>query len=185
MAQSSLPTQQYPTPSFVESCGAILFSLSPSPSIPPRVCLVNILSQNKFVLPKGRRNINESRKDAALREAYEETGYRCKLLPVKMATRATGPEDDAEVKDEAKVREGLMEPFMFTIRELGVGKGVKIIWWYVAVVDDEDGERGPGEEGLRPEFLDCGEAVDKLWFETDREVLRRAMEIVEETVARM
>ncbi|KAF2832850.1 hypothetical protein CC86DRAFT_364867 [Ophiobolus disseminans] len=182
MAQSRLPTQQYPSQSFVESCGAILFDLS-DPSA-KRVCLGNIISKNEYTLPKGRRNINESRKDAALREVYEETGYRCKLLPVTMATRATAPDDDADVADESRIRDGLTEPFMCTVRELSVQTGVKVIWWYVAVLDRDGGERGQGEEKYKPEFFECGEAVGKLWFETDREILRRAVEIVEETTTR-
>lgn len=182
MAQSNFKTHQYPSPSFVESCGAILFDLSHPPT--KRVCLGNIISKNEYILPKGRRNINESRKDAALCEVYEETGYRCKLLPVAMATRATALDDDADVADVAKVREDLTEPFMFTVRELSVHAGVKIIWWYIAVLDDDNGERGPGEENIRPEFFECEEAVGKLWFELDRDTLRRAVEIVEETMAR-
>jgi 8-oxo-dGTP pyrophosphatase MutT (NUDIX family) len=178
MAQSRFLTRQYSTPSFVESCGAILFDLS-NPT--PHVCLIKIISENEHVLPKGRRNINESRKDAAVREIYEETGYRAKLLPVTMTTRATASIDPADVADEAKISEGVTEPFMFTIKELANG-GVKIIWWYVAVLNNEDERRGPGEMEVEAEFFACREAVENLHFETDREVLRNAIQIIESTV---
>jgi 8-oxo-dGTP pyrophosphatase MutT (NUDIX family) len=180
MAQSTFPTHQYPSPSFVESCGAILFDLTHPAS--PRVCIGNLLSQNQYVLPKGRRNINESRKDAALREMYEETGYHCKLLPVTMATRATAPDDDADVVDEARVHERVTEPFMCSIRELANAGGVKIIWWFITVLDEEHKERGPGEQSMEADFFDCEEALEKLWYETDREIVRRAMDIVQQPV---
>jgi hypothetical protein len=66
MAQSSFPTHQYSSSTFVESCGTVLFDLSKPYS--KRVCLTSILASNGWVLAKGRRNINEARKDAALRE---------------------------------------------------------------------------------------------------------------------
>jgi len=97
-----------------------------------------------------------------------------------MATRVTAPDDHTDVADEAKVRQDITEPFMFTVRELRKG-GVKIIWWYVAVLDDQRIERGPGEQEIEAEFFECKEAIEKLWFETDREVLRNAIDIIERT----
>ena len=182
MAESHYLTQQFTSSTFVESCGAVLFDLS-NPSF-KRVCLCNILDKNEWILAKGRRNINESRKDAALREIYEETGYRCKLLPVTMSTRATAADDPADVPDEPRVHDELTEPFMCTVRELPNRTGVKIIWWFVAILDDANGGSGPGEEKFRPEFFECEEAVGKLWFKLDREILRKAIEIVEKTMAR-
>jgi 8-oxo-dGTP pyrophosphatase MutT (NUDIX family) len=177
MAQSCFPTRQFTSSEFVESCGAIIFDLSDLCS--SRACVVKIVETGEYVLPKGRRNIQESRKDAALREAYEETGYRCELLPVRMAVRATAVGDDPDVTDKARQHEGLMEPFMCTVRDLPHDAGVKIIWWFIAVVSDINGERGPGENTFKVEFFNCDEAVTKLHFETDREVLRRAIELVE------
>ncbi|KAF1911830.1 NUDIX domain-containing protein [Ampelomyces quisqualis] len=181
MAASHFSTQQYPSSQFVESCGAILFDLS-SPSS-ARVCLGNILAKDEWVLVKGRRNMNESRKDAAIRELYEETGYRGKLLPVRLATRVTVEGDAADAPDKTRVHEGLTEPFMCTVREVPSGNGVKIIWWFIAVLEDGSAERGPGEATFRSEFFGCEEAVEKLYFETDREVLRRAISIINDTAA--
>lgn len=44
-------------------------------------------------LPKGRRNMGEDIRAAAIRETYEETGYRVTLVPVRLPTRATRPRD--------------------------------------------------------------------------------------------
>ncbi|KAK4200313.1 NUDIX hydrolase domain-like protein [Triangularia verruculosa] len=42
-------------------------------------------------LPKGRRNVEETFIQTALRETHEETGYRAKALPLKVPTRAQKP----------------------------------------------------------------------------------------------
>jgi 8-oxo-dGTP pyrophosphatase MutT (NUDIX family) len=180
MASSRFPTRQFPSEQFVECCGAIVFNLTDE-----RICLCNLLSNSEWVLPKGRRNIDESRKDAALREVYEETGYRCHLLPVTMATRATRSGDEADVRDEQRVLDDLIEPFMCTVRELGDrnGGGIKIIWWFVGVLDSNE-ERGSGEEMFRSEWFAYDEAVLKLSFELDRNVVRKAAGVVRDTLAR-
>jgi 8-oxo-dGTP pyrophosphatase MutT (NUDIX family) len=175
MAESNFPTQQYTSSEFVESCGAIVFDFSKGPT---RVCLINIIGTTKWVLAKGRRNINESRKDAAKREFYEETAFQCDLLPVSMSTCATTIHDAPDVPNQAREHDGLIEPFMCTMRDLPSGGGVKIIWWFVAEVGKHT---GIGEATYRPEFFECEKAIDKLYFETDREVLRKAIGIVENT----
>ena len=90
------------------------------------------------------------------------------------------------MSDQARRYPGLTEPFMLTVREMGDG-GVKLIWWFVAVVDgipgDGDGNGsvpvGAGESDFRAEFFTFEEAVGKLSFRNDREVLERAIALVE------
>ena len=180
MAQSLFATQNYPTPDFVESCGASLFDLSNSEE--KKVCLLHHKAKNEWLLAKGRRNIRESRKDAALREVIEETGYRCHLHPVTMTTRATPVDEAVDLPDKPRDYAGLTEPFMFTIREIRGKDNVKIIWWFIAVLDDGAiTDRLPGEPDYQPEFFPCSQAVDTLTFETDREVLRKAIELINAT----
>ncbi|CAF1081002.1 unnamed protein product [Rotaria sordida] len=65
---------------FVLSAGAILIRKSTR-----EVCLVHVLDDaGEWVLPKGRKNMNETRSETALRETYEETGYHCSLMPLIM-----------------------------------------------------------------------------------------------------
>ncbi|KAJ4342448.1 hypothetical protein N0V87_001067 [Didymella glomerata] len=180
MAESSFVTRQYASEQFVESCGAVLF-ISPKPAN-AKVCLVNLLSTNEWMLPKGRRNIGESRKEAAMREVAEETGLQCRLLPVTMSTRACAAGDPPDVPDEARTQIDITEPFMCTVRELPKGNGAKLIWWYIAVLEyDAYSRKGPGEAQFKPEFFTADEAVQKLHFESDREVLRKAVEIINTT----
>ena len=179
MAESTFVTKQHTSEQYVESCGAVLFT---SGTADAKVCLVNLRSTNEWLLPKGRRNIGESRKEAALRELAEETGFQGRLLPVTMPTRACAPDDHPDVPDKARIQRNITEPFMCTVRELPSGNGTKFIWWYIAVlVDDDHSCRGAGEEQFNTEFFPMDEAVQKLHFETDREVVRRAVQIVTTT----
>ena len=101
-----------------------------------------------------------------------------------MDTRAPGIHEANDVSDQARRYPGLTEPFMLTIREMG-GSGMKLIWWFVAVVDGEpDGNGssvpvGAGDSDFRAEFFTFEEAVGKLSFRNDREVLERAIALVQ------
>ncbi|KAK7509205.1 hypothetical protein IWZ03DRAFT_409999 [Phyllosticta citriasiana] len=156
---------------FVESAGVILFNRSMD-----KVCIL-LHQSDLWVLPKGRRNCGETRQDAALREAKEETGYACRLLPVRMSTRAPpATEEDAALPDEARQLDDLTEPFELTLRGLGEAE-LKLVWWFIAVVD-ESGPASAGEALFRPCFLPCCEAMEKLTFPDDRATMARAIEII-------
>ncbi|KAK8103272.1 hypothetical protein PG984_016418 [Apiospora sp. TS-2023a] len=160
-----------------------------------KVCLLHYMAEDQWLLPKGRRNCRETRQAAAVREVREESGYACRLRPVTMPTRAPSVLEAADVKDFARTYRNLTEPFMLEVRDLGQGegKGVKLVWWFVAEVlrpgdsvsGGEDGDSGvdyePGtpEVHFEAEFFDCEVALNRLTFQKDREVLRRAMELVE------
>ncbi|KAI2464815.1 NUDIX domain-containing protein [Annulohypoxylon bovei var. microspora] len=162
----------YPSEQFVEACGAIVFDTSTSPK---RILLLHYGAEDEWLLPKGRRNCNESRKDAAIREVREETGYAIKMRPVTMATRAPCDSESADVKDVARTYDSLTEPFMLDVRDLGKGKGVKLVWWFIAELG---GIAGEGEVQFKPEFFRCDKAVERLTFKKDREVLTRALELM-------
>ena len=57
---------------------------------------------------------------------------------------------------------------------------MKMIWWYVAAVDEE-AEIGKGEAEFEAEMFWVEESLDKLTFQSDREVVAKAVEIFEET----
>lgn len=160
----------------MESCGAVLFDLSQPKA--KTVCLLHYMKTGEWLLAKGRRNCGEHRKDAALREVIEETGFQCHLHPVRMPTRAPPMDEAVDVPDKARVYDSLTEPFMFTCREINGGKSVKLIWWFIAALD-HGADLLPGEEAFRPEFFPCAEALEKVTFPSDREVLERAIELVD------
>lgn len=70
---------------------------------------------------------------------------------------------------------------MLTIREVGE-EDVKLIWWFIAEVND-DGEVEEPEEGYGVGWFGYDDAVQKLTYQTDRDVVQRAIEIVREYVA--
>ena len=194
MAVSALPTTTYPASHFLESAGCVIFHLSSA-----HICLQKYLrEQDRWILPKGRRNLNESRPCAALREVKEETGYACRLLPVTMQTRCPpADDDDPNVPDLPREESRITEPFMLMVRDttaatasksdlFGEEESVKLIWWYVAVYEGNidqtsQGLSPKGEDWYSVEWFSYRDAVERLSFETDREVVRRAIEIVEAT----
>ncbi|CAJ2503629.1 Uu.00g110230.m01.CDS01 [Anthostomella pinea] len=173
MAASSWTSTLYPSDLFVEACGAIVFDTS---KYPEEVCLLYDLEDDEWLLPKGRRNCNETRQAAAIREVREETGYGIHLRPVTLATRAPLQREAANVADVPRTYDGLTEPFILDVRDLGQGKGVKLVWWFVAEVD---GMVGEGEAQFEAQFVRYDEAVQRLTFQKDREVLARAIQVVE------
>jgi 8-oxo-dGTP pyrophosphatase MutT (NUDIX family) len=176
MAKSPYTTTQYASEEFVESCGAIVFDLSRPHKT---VCLVHYHKSGEWLLAKGRRNCGESRHEAALREFREETGCQAHLYPVKMQTRAPPKEFEGRVRDEPRSFPDLTEPFMVTMRQLG-DSDMKIIWWYVAALDDGFDKVGcSGEKDFTPRFFPLDASVQMLSFETDRSVLRKAISIVD------
>ena len=118
MATSRFESEQYTSEAFVESVGAVLFHLSRR-----EVCVLHLRKRNEYVLAKGRRNCGESRKDAAIREVAEETGYSCSLLDLDMSTRAPLAVETEQLGDEARFYTGIREPFMLQLRRLGEGAG--------------------------------------------------------------
>lgn len=162
-----------------------------------KVCLLHYMAKDQWLLPKGRRNCRETRQAAAVREVREESGYACRLRPVTMPTRAPSVLEAADVKDLPRIYRDLTEPFMLEVRDLGQGEGegVKLVWWFVAEVLRPGDSSGSGEDGgdengadyepgvpevhFAPAFFDCEAALERLTFQKDREVLRRAMDLVE------
>ena len=168
----SLPATQHTSAQFIESAGALLFNSAPS-SPTPSICLLHLLARNEYILPKGRVNQGESRQDAAVREVHEEAGYTCHLLPVTVRSRAPPPMDDevGATPDVARVYEMSTEPFALQIRHLDAEGSVKLIWWFVAVVDEGE-EMGTGEERFEVGFYGFEDAEGRLTFQGDRDLVR-------------
>jgi 8-oxo-dGTP pyrophosphatase MutT (NUDIX family) len=165
---------------FVESAGVVLFDLTTH-----RICLLEVKGSREYVLPKGRRNIGESRREAALREVLEETGYNCRILSVNMTTR-TPPKDESTVySDEARRFENIEEPFALTQRQLGE-RNLKLIWWFIATIDkpDESKTTYSSELKFQVTFLPYEAAVTALTYEVDRMTVRKAIELVQGTYYR-
>jgi 8-oxo-dGTP pyrophosphatase MutT (NUDIX family) len=164
---------------FVESVGAILFRPSSR-----EICVLHLLKRDEYVLAKGRRNCGETRQATALREVSEETGFTCRLLPVNMYTRAPPAVETEELDDSARFYTNICEPFTLQVRRLGEGH-IKLIWWFVAAVDEDvpPKEKLEGKRYL-VEFHSYDTVLDKLTFQMDREMVKKAIRVVENTYAK-
>ena len=169
------------TGDFVISAGCVLFRRSPDASRTLQICLIHA-SRDRWLLPKGRKDVGESIDVTAARETYEETGYVCELVPVHMPTRAPIPGDTRNV---ATVRENIREPIAISTRDVVKGTVKKLIWWFVGRVKRGSEEKVEGTqmagESYESHFLDVAEALDRLSFPGDREVATLAARIVEDT----
>ncbi|KAI2602728.1 hypothetical protein GGR54DRAFT_487087 [Hypoxylon sp. NC1633] len=175
MAATRWNSTLYPSEQFVEACGAVVFDTSTQHK---HVLLLHYGALDEWLLPKGRRNCNESRKAAAIREVREESGYAIQLRPITMATRAPSELETTDVKDVPRTYDSLTEPFILDVRDLGKGKGVKLVWWFVAELG---GIAGEGEAQFKPQFFPYDQAVERLTFQKDRDVLSKALEFMEDS----
>lgn len=134
---------------FVISCGTVTVDIAES-----RVLLIRSRGTGEYYLPKGRKDIQESLEDAALRETWEETGVRAQLLPVRITTRATTSAAAAGADPASCVTEPL------AVAQRVTDGVLKIIFWFVAAADSAVAR----EEGMQQE----GEDFEALWVGWDK-----------------
>ncbi len=123
------------------SCGALVFQRNASP---PRVLLVQSHWDGHWSFPKGHVEKGENTRQTALREVFEETGIRARLLSEEVLDR----------------------------RHYGLPTGVrKRVDYFLA---EGEGETRPQpEEVLSAAWVELDEALRLLSFREDRSLLRR------------
>ena len=104
-------------------------------------------------------------------------------LPVTMESRAPPAVETEPYGDVLRTYSNITEPFSLQIRHLETEGDVKLIWWFIAVVDGDTvpKEDRPGEEKFKVEFYGYEEVVKKLTFQTDRDMVQRAIDTVRAT----
>lgn len=176
MAESRFTSDQYASEAFAESVGGVLFRLSSR-----QVCVLHLLKCNEYILAKGRRNCGEARQMTAVREVTEETGCPCRLLPLNMHTHAPPAMETEQLDDQARFYAGICEPFTLQVRHLGESQ-IKLIWWFVVAVDEEIPPREALEKDTYVmEFYSYTDVLDRLTFQMDRNMVKNAIELVENT----
>lgn len=168
-------TDNWMSERFVESAGCILFHLSTQ-----QICIIRSRQNGEYLLPKGRCNLGECRQDTALRETQEETGYAAYLLPVTMHTRNSPLiETPSSGEDKPRLFENICEPITMQLRYLGTA-GVKVIWWFVAAIDEaiEPCQDPSDKEMYEPVLFGYNEVLRRLTWPNDREIVCRALDLV-------
>lgn len=175
-------THTYLAGEFVMSAGSVLFR-RPDDRDELQICLIYHPNRGQWLLPKGRKDCGETIEAAAVRETYEETGYPCELVPLRMHTRATVAGESQ--KDDSTVRDAVMEPMAVVLQDREV-KGVKVMWWYVARVRDGAGKvegTQMASENYESHFLEASEAIARLSIEGYRDIAKQALGLVQSTEA--
>ncbi|KAI0077485.1 hypothetical protein K474DRAFT_1684266 [Panus rudis PR-1116 ss-1] len=185
-ARSGQAQINYTSEQFVLSAGAIPFLRSSSSHTTTKILLVHHTKKDEWLLAKGRKDQGEDLAAAATREVFEETGYRCHLLPIpRLPTRAPVPTQvagDLHQPDIVRIHENSTEPIAITVRPTGVN--VKLIFWYVGYVNGADVDDVPSgthmeAEGFgRAAFFDVEEALERLTFQGDRDLVRLAADLM-------
>lgn len=122
-----------------------------------RVLLVRKRHQPEVRLPKGHIEDGETRTEAALREVREETGYRNLRILADLGTVVN----------------------RFVIPEEGVHVTRHEGYFLMALEDQSQAARPPADvDRFDVLWVPPGEALKLLTFETEREFLRRALQIV-------
>lgn len=155
---------------FVVSCGTVTLDLNAA-----RVLTIYLPNKDEHLLPKGRINVGEDWRQAAIRETYEETGVHANMLPVAVETRATLLAVD---------RPFHTEPFARTQRFVH-GSVEKTVYWFAATADSSiphvKGTPEPGEEFFETRWLDYKQALDRLSFESEKSMLQKMLCIIKAT----
>lgn len=99
-----------------------------------------------------------------------------------MFTRNPPAVEMKPVPDEPRVHTDAQEPFALQFRRLPKGD-VKLIWWYIAAVNEEGEFNADTQEQDRfgVEFHSYTDVLNKLMFQMDRDMVNKAINIVEGT----
>lgn len=185
MAASHYPTTQYLAGNFVLSAGSILFRRAQPIESAVRtgasafeICILHEMTKDEWLLPKGRKDRGETLEQTAVRETYEETSYPCRLWPQRMPTRAPAP--GVSNIHRTQIVDDITEPLAVTVRDLRQGR-TKLIFWYIALAEEgaEKVARSQMEnENFESHFVDTETALRRLTFQSDRDIVQQAIDIV-------
>lgn len=120
--------------------GVTIFHLATS-----RIVICKDTRNGVYFLPKGRKDASEETTTTAIREGYEESGYRCRLLPLPVPHlqpspaaangSGVGDEDEGSTGKEKWVIEPLATRMMPVAREYQY-----MLFWYAAETISEEDE---------------------------------------------
>ncbi|KAF9013925.1 NUDIX hydrolase domain-like protein [Cyathus striatus] len=178
--QALFESSVYRSSDFVLAAGSVLCKrVLASDAL--QVCLLYHRKSGLWVLPKGRKDLGETIEAAAIRETFEETGYACKFLPVRMPTRAPPPAINLH-PDVVSTIDNAIEPFSVTVRK--TQNSTKIIFWYLTQLQSPDVQRSSDtqtdSEDFVSRFCEIEEALTLLTISEYTEVVKQAALLLQE-----
>ncbi|KAJ3559700.1 hypothetical protein NM688_g187 [Phlebia brevispora] len=151
--------------------GAGMVIIQPSSG---KVVLVYDTAAKYWFLPRGRKDVGESLEQAALREAYEESGYHVEFLPLLLPTNAPGP-PSAPREHQRAYSLPCTEPIYISntywsrrrpAQVYETDGGLYLTFWYVGQISDdavyEEDTGMPDEKSYKSYLLDIHTAVNRL-----------------------
>lgn len=148
---------------FVISCGTITVDANQR-----KVLLIHWTKNNTCLFPKGRKDVDEDLASTALRETFEETGYRVTLRPSELPTLQTSEHASHEQHTEA-----------FAVQQRTVGNKLKIIFWYLAEADstkEPENKLREEDQEFDNEWVSYDDAEKTLTFDDDKDLCKRALQ---------
>ncbi|KAI4111117.1 MAG: hypothetical protein LQ339_000845 [Xanthoria mediterranea] len=100
-----------------------------------------------------------------------------------MSTPAPFAIEDEQLDDEAHFYTDICEPFSLKIRSLAEDN-VKLTWWYIAAVNEDEPSQDRfqlDKDKFAVEFHCFADALKKLTFQMDRDMVKKAIDIVTNT----
>lgn len=158
-----------------------------------KVVVIHEPSQDYWFFPRGRKDLGESLETAALREAYEESGYRPEFMPIYNPSRAPAPPGREDLYSKPNT-----EPFYVTALawketnpqftngpEANLGYQYLTSWYIGQITDGAVPERGTGvsadEVNYMSHLLTYDEAMKRVWG-AEQDVLKFAWSVFQRTL---
>jgi 8-oxo-dGTP pyrophosphatase MutT (NUDIX family) len=165
-----------------------------------KVLIIHDIPTNTFQLPRGRKDWSENLAETAVRETFEETGCRPRLLAVPLSTRATVPQaaltdsshpahaaarlarfdeetGDLLVAGTARLAE---EPIALMLHYQANG-ALAVVSWYVGVADSHSQRRlgtQMADEEYEPRWVGYDEAASLMVDQAYADVVACAVRLV-------
>ncbi|KAF7297336.1 Nudix hydrolase domain-containing protein [Mycena indigotica] len=185
---AAVPNSAFASMNLLLGAGMVIFQEETN-----KIVLCHEKEKKYWFLPRGRKDVGESLEQAALREAYEESGFRVKSLPLYTGTHAPSPPSDPESRNRPNC-----EPLMITTHAYARRKsfhnntlsppGEYLSFWYAGWIPidavREEGTGMPDEVNYESYLLTVEQVLEKLGPGSDHEanVVRYAWAVYQHTM---
>lgn len=119
--------------------GVTIFHLATS-----RIVICKDTRNGVYFLPKGRKDASEETTTTAIREGYEESGYRCRLLPLPVPHLQPSPatlQNGGESGDDTEGRKRwVIEPLATRMMPVAREYQYMLFWYAAETISEEDEE---------------------------------------------